>query len=709
MAGGQAVLDAPVAEPEEPATQTTAAPRPYQRFVICSVVGVAAVAVPYLYVLWDLFTGQVTGIRPGFPGSFYEDQARAIAHGHLWIPASQLGIEAFTHAGHAYTYFGVFPSLLRIPFMALFPHLDGKLTAPSLLAAWVVTGVVSALLIWRVRIMVRGSVVMGWAEAVSLGALMAAIMGGSVLIYLAANPWVYDEDLAWSVALTTAALYCLLGVIERPGWRRIIVAGVVIMCADLNRLTTGWACVIAAVLVAVWLGLGRAGASKRKWAGAVAAAGLIPLVIGCAVNTLKFGSPFALPMADQSWTAINAHRRAFLAANGGKGYNAAFLPSTLTAYFSPGGVRLSSLFPFITLPSYPARTVGNVVLDQTYATGSITVMTPLFFLAGLWGLVTAFRPKALDGNRLARPVLLGAAAATAGVMLWGYIAERYVADFMPVIILACAIGLIDVWRRIDGRGSSRRVRSGVTAVIALLALFGVLANTGASLASFNAWNSIQARNFVDQQDSLTPGALASAVRHGPTLPYWAPAETVYDVGRCQGLYLSTGITFANSPGQQLQHETWVPIEQGGGINTTVTVNLNTLPGNLRAPVPILRDGNTTIELEKANRKHARFVIVNNAAKEPAWPANHTGAIFFKAHGAYRFAIMTDPYMHAVFIANLRPGQYADGLTRGLLIQHYLPGNARPQVLATPPSTTRPVVTQVRAPAPDLSLCHRLTA
>ena len=705
MGGGPALLDAPEVAPA-PAEERPSTPAPYRRLVIAVVVGLALVAVPYLYVLWDLWTGHVTGLRASFPANFYEDQARALAHGHLWIPYSQLGVEAFFNGGHAYTYFGLFPSLLRIPFMAVDAHLGGQMTASSLLVAWVLTGVLSSLLLWRTRVMLRGAVVMGWAEAVSMGALVAAITGGSVLIYLAANPWVYDEDLAWSVALTTGALFCLLGVLERPSLKRILWAGGFILCADLNRLTTGWACVIGALLVAGWFAFGKDREENRRWVGWVAAAGLVPLFIGCTVNTLKFGSPFALPMANQEWTQINAHRRLFLAANGGKGYSLKFLPSTLVAYFQPSGIHFTSAFPFITLPTYPAKAVGShVVLDQTYATGSIDVFMPLLFLSGLWGLVTAFRPKALRGARLFCPLLLAAAAATAGVMLWGYIADRYVSDLMPLLIVASILGMVDLWRRLDGK--SRLVRSGFTAVVTLLAVYSVAANTGASLASFNAWNSPQAVHYVSEQKALTPGATAAEVRRGSSLPYWAPANTLFNVDNCSAFYLSTGISFANSPGQQDQHETWVPLEQGKGTNTSFTVELNEWPGQLKHPLPLLRYGRTTIVLEAVNHGHARFRM-ENPGPAPSWPVPVTGLFYMKPHNTYRYAIMTDRYMHVVEISELKAGQVGTGQQVGLLFNHYLIGDGPARLLVTPASRrSRPVVSRISAPAPDMSLCRSL--
>ncbi len=389
-----------------------------------------------------------------------------MAHGHLYIsPPSQLGIEGFLHNGHAFTYFGIFPSLFRAPFIFVFPSLFGRLTAPSLLLAWLLTGFLVSLLLWRVRILVRGSVQMAWSEAASCGVLVAAITGGSVLVYLAANPWVYDEDFAWGVALTLGCLFALLGVMERPtGWR-VLSAGLFILASSLNRLSTGWACIIGGLLVAAWFLLGRGGPDNRRWWFPILAAAVIPLLAASAVNIAKFGSPISLPLADQVWTQINAHRRHFLAVNSGKGFGLQFLPSTVTAYLQPGGVRFSNLFPFITLPGSPATAIGGAVLDETFPTGSVPATMPLLFVLGLWGAVTAFRPNSIGSVRLTRILFVTGAAATTGVLLWGYIADRYLADFMPLLVIASVVGIVDLWRRADQR--PRRLKLTLFAAVAV--------------------------------------------------------------------------------------------------------------------------------------------------------------------------------------------------------------------------------------------------
>ena len=265
--------------------------------------GLAVAAVPYLWVLFDLWNGSFDLLRTaesnGYASNFYDLQARAIFHGHLYAAGDAFGGETFLRAGHKYTYFGLFPSLLRMPVLALTHSLDGRLTALSMLLAWLVTALFSSLLIWRVRPLIRGNAVMGRAEAASYGVLLATIMGGSVLVYLASDPWVFSEDLAWSVALTIGSMFALLGVLERPSWGRVIASGAVIMAASLTRASTGDACVIGAVLVALWFAIGRGGAANRRWWPWVLASGLVPLAVGCAITWAKFGILFGYPASEQ--------------------------------------------------------------------------------------------------------------------------------------------------------------------------------------------------------------------------------------------------------------------------------------------------------------------------------------------------------------------------------------------------------------------------
>ena len=101
--------------------------------------------------------------------------------------------------------------------------------------------------------------------------------------------------------------------------------------------------------------------------------------------------------------------------------------------------------------------------------------------------------------RLTRIILLGAAAGAGGVLLWGYIAQRYLGDLMPFFIIAAGIGLIDVWRRIEKR--SRRIRGLVLGTIVTLGVWCVAANM--AIASFPEadWTMTQVARFVSVRKS----------------------------------------------------------------------------------------------------------------------------------------------------------------------------------------------------------------
>ena len=152
------------------------------------------------------------------------------------------------------------------------------------------TALFSALMLWRLRVRMRGEAVVGRAEAASYGALMSTIMGGSVILNLAATPYIYNEDYAWSIPLTLGSLFALLGVLERPSRSRVIASGALILCANLDRSPPGWACSMQPYSSpdgSRWDG----GASNRRWTLPMVAVGIVPLLVSCVVTYAKFSIP----------------------------------------------------------------------------------------------------------------------------------------------------------------------------------------------------------------------------------------------------------------------------------------------------------------------------------------------------------------------------------------------------------------------------------
>ena len=66
---------------------------------------------------------------PGGPeGRFFLAQTQAMVHGRLWINSSQLPSDCFVAGGKCYGYFGITPSLLRLPFLPLLDHFNSGFT-----------------------------------------------------------------------------------------------------------------------------------------------------------------------------------------------------------------------------------------------------------------------------------------------------------------------------------------------------------------------------------------------------------------------------------------------------------------------------------------------------------------------------------------------------------------------------------------------------
>ena len=365
--------------------------------------------------------------------------------------------------------------------------------------------------------------------------------------------------------------------LERPSAGRVAASGVLILCANLDRSPPGWSCSIAALLVAAWFALGRGGASSRRWAIPMVGAGLVPFFVGCVVTYLKFGLPVGLPMADQIWTTVNAHRRSFLAANGGKAFSLRFLPSTLTAYLQPFGMRVSGLFPFFAPPGAPAAWLAGAVLDQSYPTASLTDTSPLLVFLGLWGAATAFRPRGIGRVRLTRIILLAAAVGAGGVLLGIHLAA--LPRRSDALLHHCGgIGLIDVWRRLETRSRGRRVL--VCVAVLTIGVYCVAANVAIAAFPVNQWTTPRLARFISVEKSLSIDPLADSVRHGSKLPYWGPAGQIFAMSNCSGLYISTGNDMQDVPGQQLEHYTWKAVEDPPPSHGTIGITFKRPVGEL---------------------------------------------------------------------------------------------------------------------------------
>jgi hypothetical protein len=525
-----------------------------RRLILRSTLGGAlASLVAFVTLLWDFrFDPFRTAGAHRFASNFYDLQGRSLLDGRLSLPTGSIGIEGFVIDGRTYMYFPPFPAILRIPVLLVTKELDGRLTAPSMLLAWFVLVAATSFLLWNIRLLLRPSAPVTRLEAGLYGVVLASATGGSSTLFLASLPWVYHEVYMWGAAFTVATLACLVALTRRPNEKLVLATGACALGAILTRTTSGWAmCVTILATAGVHAIRGRDPSSRRRLAARLAAAGLVPLLIGVVVNRAKFRHPYMFPLEHQEWTRISSRRRLALRMNGGDITGPQFFVTSLVNYFRPDGVRLVSNFPFVTLPAEPAPSYGGAFLDQWYRTGSVPAFMPLLFGLTIWGYVAAVRVRVRASIRALWIPLLGSLSMCGGVMLYGYVAHRYISEFLPALTIGACVGIVDLVDRL-GQRSSRTKRLGVSCIV-LLAAFGAWASTAAGVqASRQTWRGERLEQYVTLQYEIGRriGQIDELVAQSPTLPADGPADQLHVVGDCDALYLATGDAY----------EPWVTVQ-----------------------------------------------------------------------------------------------------------------------------------------------------
>jgi hypothetical protein len=560
-----------------------------RRFALGSGGGIVVSTVAFA---WMVTGGTFQFFRSNSFSNFYDVQARSLLHGTFSMPANVLTIEGIRTDGRTDMYYGPFPALLRIPVLLFTHRFDGRLTAPSLLLAFVVALIFTSLLSWRIRGLVRGAADVSLLEAVLSGALVVLVGLGSVFLFLGANTLVYEEAEMWGAALTLGAFFALVGLLHRPSLGGVVATGVLTTLAMLTRgsvgagplvavaLTLGvYCCALIAVHAPRWqpfarrlaqaCGVNVAAASARISTGIAAAAGL-PVVIYVAINQIKFDTPFSIPVTHQVASAVSAHRRAVLAANGGSLFGLKFLPTNLLQFARPDALEVTRSFPWVFFPG-KALVLGHLLYDTRDWTSSIPASMPVLFLLAVVGIVAVYRParaRMIDpqaghdphasppvpGIPALRLPLVGAAAGTIGILTIAFIAERYISDAMPLLLLAGLAGwhvVGDHWPTFPRWG-----RTALTVLLSVLAVFELWTTFSLSLfyqreisGSVDIPQRAGMVSFQEQVAQSLFGSAAPPVRLVARLPSSAPALELAVVGKCAGVYQYTG-------------NTWEPVELG---------------------------------------------------------------------------------------------------------------------------------------------------
>jgi hypothetical protein len=171
-------------------------------------------------------------------------------------------------------------------------------------------------------------------------------------------------------------------------------------------------------------------------------------------------------------------------------------------------------------------------------TASVVLSMPLLVASGFIGVIAAFkRQRPID--RALRILLITSALTASVVMVFGWILERFEADFMPLLILASMIGVIEVWRALDG--GSPFARRCALVVVCSLTLFGLWTNVGLSVTPTAYWSRTQLAHYIHVQrilSNITGHPIDHYVESGSRFPAQAPMGTLLVMGRCQDLFVA---------------------------------------------------------------------------------------------------------------------------------------------------------------------------
>jgi hypothetical protein len=426
----------------------------------------------------------------------------------------------------------------------------------------------------------------------------------------------------WGAALALAAYDAILGVLLEPSRRWIILAGLWSTAAFLTRATVGagplvaLGIILAAVVLrriasrhlgapARWLAApGRLGSSSFIWW--LAAAIAVPVALYVYVNYSRFGSFFGLPLDDQVYSQFNPARRRALADNGGSLFGLKFLPTQLLQLVRPDGLRFDSLFPWITFPG-PATIVGGVTFDTRDWASSIPATTPALTVLGVTGIVVLVRRA---GAAAVRAPLIGAVIGGLATLTIAFVANRYMSDLLPAIVLASLVGLhalLGVAQRVP-RATWTRIVAVVVLALAVISLwvnFALAFSYQRALYPQAAGERAGFIGFQQDVDELIPGGPRGNVQFGRELPARGSRGEMFVVGDCAGLYWSDS-------------REWSAVERANGAgHFRLRVRFPDVAAGEEALLGIgAGSDQNVLQLRYAPDHRARFALLSRVAPKP---------------------------------------------------------------------------------------------
>lgn len=178
-------------------------------------------------------------------GEFFDAQGDSLLHGRLDVPLNSISSEAFIVEGRCYGYFGITPSLFRLPLNAIFPNKRGHWAPLSELAACALFLFASYALVYEIRRVIFPECPLDSIFNILCSFFLIALGIGSTTIFLLSRPEIFHEALIWSVALSLSSMFWALKYWNTGRISFLVIANLFALLAIHTRPVAGCAALIA--------------------------------------------------------------------------------------------------------------------------------------------------------------------------------------------------------------------------------------------------------------------------------------------------------------------------------------------------------------------------------------------------------------------------------------------------------------------------------
>lgn len=426
-------------------------------------------------------TGRLThqNVEGGWSGAYYWANAEGLlVHGRLDVDPIHILGECFERQGRCYGYFGLTPTLLRVPVLGILRFFHSALT-PVFLATALLIAYGTTLLLVRRGLHVAGAATAPATLVLAYFGVVALALGPASTLVFLSRPAVFEEAMAWAVAFVLLAWY--------HAWRwldgetaRLWPAVVCAVAAANARPTAAIAVGLLGLLVCTHCL--RQGTTTRTRVLALSLA-LLPGLTAAGVFWVKLGTP--LPSVRMSRQVQEApHWRDILARNGNRTGGVVFAPTALLTYLRPDTVTCQARWPYCdfrirqeSITWIPPLAPGGAYVERT---ASLTTTMPLPWLIN--GIAIAWLLAQARLGRRRSPAF----ASLAGLFLSAIgmcvltvttvgITTRYLGDFYPMSVAGATIAPLAMLAPL-GRSWQRRrwLAAGIGLVAVVLVIWGVI-------------------------------------------------------------------------------------------------------------------------------------------------------------------------------------------------------------------------------------------